>query len=83
MCNCIEEFERKIVEDQPFKGKVVKSAMIDKMLQYNKGVITAKPRIQMLLEIQGRLKELAYSVAYAFCPFCGVKLDSEIERKQI
>lgn len=77
MCDCIEVFEKKFVDEQPLEGRKILKATINKMLQFKPGKLIARPVIEMLLNIEGLKKEKVFNVAYSFCPFCGVSFDSE------
>lgn len=86
MCDCIEQFEKKIVEILPEQDPDFKNVKIDECVFENKvlDIKTGKIEITMPVKVTWkhttkagkeieRHKSIPVSISY--CPFCGEKID--------
>lgn len=77
MCNCIIEFEKRIVADQPLeKLKVVTCKITSSAFFFDNGG-TRKIVGEFEIEAEGRKKPIKQNLVFGFCPMCGQKYDQK------
>lgn len=70
-CECMENFERSIVERQPFTDLKVTDASFDKTMVYAANTLISRPVLEIEVTAEGRKRPVRKSILYNFCPFCG------------
>jgi hypothetical protein len=71
-CNCMKEFERMIVEKQPYRDLKITKATFDQALIFSDtGSLNNRPTLEIELTCEGRKHPVRKQVIYTFCPFCG------------
>lgn len=81
-CECIDNFEKTIVEKQPYTDLKIISAEFGKALIRSGNTFVARPIIQVELRCEGRKHPVKKDVIYGFCPFCG-KPYNPIEKEEV
>lgn len=78
MCSCVENLEKRVVKEQPLKGKqVLKAKLQSQVYLFKSSQIVTSTVLE--LEVEGRKSPIKQSVIHSYCPFCGSPYNKEKE----
>lgn len=70
MCNCISDFEKRVVEEQPFeKMKVTKAKILNKAFFFKESSYRLTGEFE--IEVEGRKRPVKQNLVFSNCPICG------------
>lgn len=76
-CSCLKEIEKSIVEEQPYEGRKVINAYIERKLIHKGPKVVSKTFSTVRLMIKGRARKETEVLLHAYCPFCGAPIEEK------